>query len=74
MEHRTRTGGAFTTVSDGIGDEGLTALVRAWTGADSELMLGAGVTAPTGSITERDTTPAGPNRKLPYPIQLGSGP
>lgn len=73
MDHRTRLGGSFTTVSESIGDLALTALVRAWTGTDSELVLGAGLGAPTGSITERDTTPAGPNQKLPYPMQLGSG-
>ena len=28
---------------------------------------------PTGSIDERDQTPAGPDQKLPYPMQLGSG-
>lgn len=73
MDHRTRRGGTFTTVSEGIGDVALSALVRAWAGADSELVLGAGLSAPTGSITERDTTPAGPRQKLPYPMQLGSG-
>lgn len=28
---------------------------------------------PTGSIDERDDTPMGSDRKLPYPMQLGSG-
>ena len=33
----------------------------------------AGVSLPSGSIDERDDTPAGAQSKLPYPMQLGSG-
>jgi hypothetical protein len=36
------------------------------------LHLNFGVSFPTGSITEKDATPAG-SMRLPYPMQLGSG-
>lgn len=37
------------------------------------LHFNAGLSLPTGSIDKQDATPMGPNSKLPYPVQLGSG-
>ena len=37
------------------------------------LQLNLGLSLPTGSVDERGDTPVGPNQKLPYPMQLGSG-
>jgi hypothetical protein len=75
MDHLTRPGGTFTTSSSGVGDLGLTALVVLKRWEHQRLHLNAGVTLPTGSITEKDVTPAtAPNEtQLPYPMQLGSG-
>ncbi len=72
MDHVTRTGTKFTTNSWGVGDFKLGALTRLWENESNHLHLNFGVSFPTGSITERDGTPAG-NKRLPYPMQLGSG-
>jgi len=72
MDHRTRMGTKFTTGSDGIGDVKLTGLYGLNTWADQHLHLNLGISLPTGSINEKDTTPMG-NVRLPYPMQLGSG-
>ena len=72
MRHRTRAGGEFTTRSEGVGDVELSALAVVWESESSDLILGAGVSLPTGSIDEKDQTPMGRTR-LPYPMQLGSG-
>jgi hypothetical protein len=58
----------------GLGDIGLTALVRLWQGDQKRLHLNLGVGLPTGSIGERDfSMMAGENIRLPYGMQLGSG-
>jgi hypothetical protein len=72
MEHRTRGGARFTTRTKGLGDVGLSALVGLRDGRRSRLHLNAGLSLPTGSISEKDDTPMGRVR-LPYPMQLGSG-
>ncbi|MDP6355583.1 MAG: transporter [Planctomycetota bacterium] len=73
MDHRTRAGGEFTTQSEGIGDVRLAGMyvLRRW--ARQQVHLNAGIGLPTGSVQEKDDTPAGSNQKLPYPMQLGSG-
>ena len=38
-----------------------------------QVHVSAGVWLPTGSTDVRGDTPAGPDSKLPYPMQLGSG-
>lgn len=66
----------FSTSTSGIGDVKLGGLYRLAGGADSQLLLNATVSAPTGSIDEEDFTPLPPparTRVLPYPMQLGSG-
>jgi hypothetical protein len=72
MDHRTRMGTTFTTGSEGIGDVRFGVLygLSQWNGQHMHLNLG--LSAPTGSINEKDDTPAGKVR-LPYPMQLGSG-
>jgi hypothetical protein len=73
MEHRTRTDVEFTTRSDGFGDIQLNGLYVLYRWARQQIHLNAGVSFPTGSIEERDDTPAAADAKLPYPMQLGSG-
>lgn len=72
MNHRTRMGTSFTTRTKGLGDISLAGLVRLLDRDQHHLHLNAGISFPTGSIREKDDTPAGRVR-LPYPMQLGSG-
>lgn len=73
MDHRTRMGGRFNTEAEGLGDASIGALYRlpSWGGGAWHASLN--VVLPTGSISERDDTPAMANAKLPYPMQPGSG-
>ncbi len=73
MDHVTRKGVRFTTESEGIGDVKLTGIIKLFDDGIHRLNLGAGLSFPTGSIDERDATPADPNARLPYPMQIGSG-
>jgi len=73
MRHVNRAGIRFRTVSRGVGDLKLSALYELCRRGRRRLILTPGVGLPTGSIDERDDTPAGRNQKLPYPMQLGSG-
>ena len=73
MDHRTRMGVTFTTDAEGFGDAKLTALFTMFDNGAHHVHLGAGLSLPTGSIDEKDDTPAGPDQQLPYPMQLGSG-
>lgn len=73
MDHITRTGVRFTTETSGVNDiqlGGLYELGR-WDQHAAHLNIGFGL--PTGSVDERDRTPAGASSLLPYPMQLGSG-
>ena len=73
MDHLTRTGVNFTTNSEGFGDLQLTALYNVLRQNRQRLHFNLGLSFPTGSIDERDDTPAGNNLRLPYPMQIGSG-
>ena len=75
MHHITRTGGAFTTESQGIGDISIGALVGLAKWANQAAHLNLVVSLPTGSITEQDELPTsnGAEVQLPYPMQVGSG-
>ena len=84
MKHLTYMGGAgavirggFTTKTSGIGDVKLSALIGLMETGPHKLHLSAGLSLPTGSITETGTilTPTGatPTVRLPYAMQLGSG-
>ena len=66
----------FTTDSSGSGDIKLSALYRFYLEGKSKAHLGIGFSLPTGSIDEKDDTPAMGGRQrqlLPAPMQLGSG-
>jgi hypothetical protein len=84
MRHRTFAGpagtdvlGAFTTRSSGLGDTSLTGMFNVYRGERNRIQINAGLSMPTGSITERDEilTPMNtrPLVRLPYAMQLGSG-
>ena len=78
MDHVNMGGIRFSTRTQGLGDIKLGGLYRLndLIGLDSDrhkLHINFGLSTPTGSIDERDDTPAGQDRKLPYPMQLGSG-
>lgn len=68
--------GGFTTETSGLGDIKLSALYRFYLEGNRKAHLGLGLSLPTGSIDEKDDTPAMGGRarqQLPAPMQLGSG-
>ncbi|MDJ0798369.1 MAG: transporter [Calothrix sp. MO_167.B12] len=73
MDHITRSGVRFTTNSEGFGDIKTSALYKIFDDNNQRIHLNLGASFPTGSINERDDTPAGNNQILPYPMQIGSG-
>ncbi len=73
MEHVTRSGVRFTTLSEGVGDIMLGVHLLVKKSGSHWWIVSPHLGLPTGSIDERDATPAGANQKLPYPMQLGSG-
>jgi hypothetical protein len=73
MNHRTRAGLTFRTHSDGIGDLKVGGLVPVFEKGRHRVHLNAGVNVPVGEIDEHGDLPTGPNQRLPYPMQLGSG-
>ena len=73
MDHINRMGRTFTTWSNGLGDVSLTPLITVWSSGNHRLQFNPGISAPTGSIDKRGGTLMGPDQKLPYPMQLGSG-
>lgn len=77
MDHITGMGVGFQTDSEGIGDLKLTGLVRLWKDEMHQVHLNAGIGFPTGEIDEKDFVPVPgmgfQRRRLPYPMQIGSG-
>lgn len=84
MDHVTFQGpegtdrlGTFTTESEGVSDTKLVGLIRLLEAEGHHVHLNAGISLPTGTITERDSilTPMNtrPTVRLPYPMQIGSG-
>ena len=84
MDHLTFMGpvgttvlGGFTTRSSGFGDTKVGGLIRLHEDDIHHFHLNAGLSLPTGSLTEKDDvlapTGATPTLRLPYPMQLGSG-
>lgn len=75
MEHRTGTGVMFKTRSEGLGDVRATALVDLFRSHRHSVHANLGLSFPTGSIRQKDRTPAmmGAKVRLPYPMQIGSG-
>ena len=63
----------FTITSKGIGDMSLSLSGLVHQGARDSVTTNGGISVPTGSITEKGNTPAGPGSQLPYTMQLGSG-
>jgi hypothetical protein len=77
MDHVNRMGVNFTTESDGFGDLGVMGLFRLWDAEHHRLHLNAGISAPTGTLRNKDKTPVPmmgfQQVVLPYPMQIGSG-
>lgn len=73
MDHLTRNGTEFTTNSEGFGDIQTSGLYKIFDRNNQRIHLNLGFSVPTGSINERDDTPAGDDQILPYPMQIGSG-
>ncbi len=75
MDHVTGMGTTFETASGGFGDIRVSGLYKVLDQGKSRLHLNLGLSIPTGSIDEKDVTPASsPNEaQLPYPMQVGSG-
>lgn len=75
MDHRTGMGAEFTTESEGIGDLRLGGLQKLFETEGHRVHANYTISVPTGSIDEKDQTPAsmGQDVKLPYPMQLGTG-
>ena len=74
MDHLVANGTTFNTSTSGIGDFQFGGLVSLFEKGNQRSHLNLTMSAPTGSITETDLVPpAGGIRRLPYPMQLGSG-
>jgi len=73
MDHQTRMGGRFTTASSGLSDLQLAGLLDVYSSENHQLIINNGVSLPTGSIDQTDSTPMAEEAILPYPMQLGSG-
>lgn len=73
MDLRAIMGMNFNTKGQNFGDTRLTALYGLFNRNQQSMHLNLGVSVPTGSISERDATPAEASAQLPYPMQTGSG-
>lgn len=72
MNHITAMNTSFTTHTHGIGDFKFGGLLDFYENGNTKMHFNLMMSAPTGSITETGQTPPGV-RRLPYPMQLGSG-
>jgi len=76
MDHRVNMNDVeFTTESRGIGDINIATIYQLAGTSDTNLLLNFSLGIPSGSIDEKDITPAsnGVPVQLPYPMQTGSG-
>lgn len=75
MDHLTAMGGEFTTESGALGDVSISAMYNFYRKNNSSIHGQLGLSLPTGSIDEKDVTPASGGNEviLPYPMQIGSG-
>jgi len=75
MNHITTNGGSFTTKSSGFGDVKVGAMYKFLNKQRQSLHGQLGFSLPTGTIQNKDKTPAsnGNDAILPYPMQIGSG-
>ncbi len=73
MDHLTRMGGAFQASSSGVGDAGVTAMVRLKGQGAVRAHLNLGVGVPVGSIEQTGPNPMSMGRavQMPYTMQLG---
>ncbi len=74
MTNRDLGGGGnrYTTKSSGIGDLELVGMIPFMRKGDESLDLYAGMSLPTGEISERDDVPGEDDELLPFPMQTGS--
>ena len=70
---RMRGGSRFDVNSSGIGDTRLSGLFKILDNKFSKTHFSIGLSLPTGSIDNRDTTPVSLNSRLGYKMQNGSG-
>ena len=63
----------FNVNSSGLGDTRISSLINIFNNDLIKTHIGTGLSLPTGSIDQRDTTPASSNSKLGYSMQNGSG-
>ncbi len=75
MDHETASGGRFITKTEGLGDIRVAALLPLYDYQGGKMHATMALSLPTGSIEEKDQTPASMGNEviLPYPMQLGSG-
>ncbi len=73
MDHLTMGGAEFTTESSGLGDVQVAGLWKFHDANGQRAHANLGLSLPTGSVDERDDTPAMQDAKLPYPMQIGTG-
>ena len=66
-------GGKFNVNSSGMGDTRFSGLVKILDDDFFKTHFALGLSLPTGSINERDTTPASSSARLGYKMQNGSG-
>jgi len=77
MDHRQMNLNRFETNSSGVGDLELSGLFRLFERDGHLLHLNLGLSFPTGGIGHKDDVPVPmmgfQERRLPYPMQIGSG-
>ena len=73
MRHVTMAGMNFSTESSGLGDLSVAGVYSLFSRPRHQMDLTVGLYFPTGATDQTDATPMGPDQKLPYPMQLGSG-
>lgn len=75
MDHLTAMGGMFTTESSGFGDLSVSAMYKFIDTDSHKWHAQIGLSIPTGTIDNKDVTPASMGNEviLPYPMQIGSG-
>lgn len=66
-------GGRFDVNSQGFGDLIFGSLLKIKNEKDIKIHFGSGISLPTGSIDQRDVTPASSDARLGYGMQNGSG-
>ncbi|MDF1814305.1 MAG: hypothetical protein P1V20_19020 [Verrucomicrobiales bacterium] len=72
MDHAVANGATFRTSTNGMGDFKFGGLLKIFDDACQRVHLNLMMSAPTGDFKETGLTPLGV-RRLPYPMQLGSG-